>query len=121
MDIKFCCINGFKLIELTEKEHFVKDRPINSIYNALMCCKKGNLFLYKSIRQIVENVKNKYYGEHPLSPTGPLMLGSIIIKNNLIINCDMKHYQEGGYILYRNIFYIVTSLLIICSSGVTSE
>ena len=25
MDIKLCCINGFKLIELTEEEHFVKD------------------------------------------------------------------------------------------------
>ena len=73
-----------------------------------MVCLPKNELLYKAIRQIVENVKNKYYGEHPLSPTGPLMLGSIIIKNNLIINCDMKHYQEGGYILYRNIFVIST-------------
>ena len=108
MDIKFCCVNGFKLIELTESEHFVKDRPHNSIYNALMVCKKGNIFLYKSIRQIVENVKNKYYGETPLSPTGPKMLGAVMINNKLGINLDMIHYDGGGYIIYKNVFVIST-------------
>ena len=108
MDIKFCCVNGFRLIELTETEHFAKDRPTNSIYNALMSCKKGNIFLYKSIRQIVENVKNNYYGSHPLSPTGPIMLGAVIMRNKLIINYDMKHYEKGGYIIYKNIFVIST-------------
>ena len=108
MDIKFCCVNGFKLIELTESEHFVKDRPHNSIYNALMVCKKGNIFLYKSIRQIVENVKNKYYGETPLSPTGPKMLGAVMINNKLGINLDMINYDGGGYIIYKNVFVIST-------------
>ena len=108
MDIKFCCVNGFKLIELTESEHFVKDRPQNSIYNALMVCKKGNIFLYKSIRQIVENVKNKYYGETPLSPTGPKMLGAVMINNKLGVNLDMIHYDGGGYIIYKNVFVIST-------------
>jgi mannosyltransferase OCH1-like enzyme len=108
MDIKFCCVNGFKLIELTESEHFVKDRPHNSIYNALMVCKKGNVFLYKSIRQIVENVKNKYYGETPLSPTGPKMLGAVMINNKLGVNLDMIHYDGGGYIIYKNVFVIST-------------
>ena len=108
MDIKFCCVNGFKLIELTESEHFVKDRPHNSIYNALMVCKKGNIFLYKSIRQIVENVKNKYYGETPLSPTGPKMLGAVMFNNKLGVNLDMIHYDGGGYIIYKNVFVIST-------------
>jgi len=108
MDIKLCCINGFKLIELTEEEHFVKDRPPNSIYNALMVCKKGNLFLFKSIRQIVENVKNNYYGETPLSPTGPKMLGLVIINNKLGANIDLIHYDGGGYVMYKNIFVIST-------------
>ena len=34
MDIKLICANGFKLIELTENDHFVKDRPVNSIFNS---------------------------------------------------------------------------------------
>ena len=108
LDIRFCCVNGFKLIELTEKEHFVKDRPHNSIFNALLACKKGNMFLYKSIRQIVENVKNNYYGECSLCPTGPKMLGSVIINNKLGVNTDMIHYDGGGYIIYKKVFVIST-------------
>jgi mannosyltransferase OCH1-like enzyme len=108
MDIKLICANGFKLIELTENDHFVKDRPVNSIFNSLMVSQKGNIFLFKCIRQIVENVKNKYYGNCPLSPTGPVLLGNIIIHNNLSVNVDMKHYEGGGYIIYKNRFIIST-------------
>ena len=108
MDIKFCCVNGFRLIELTETEHLAKDRPPNSIYNALMVCKKGNIFLYNSIRQIVENVKNRFFGNHPLSITGPILLGSVIMGNKLKVNYDMKDYEHGGYIIYKNRFVIST-------------
>ena len=111
MDIKLSCVNGFKLIELTEKEHFVKDRPLNSVYNAFIVCKKGNMFLYKSIRQIVKNVKNKFYGSSSLSPTGPEMLGKVILDNRYNINLDMRHYKHGGYILYKNKFVISTEYL----------
>jgi hypothetical protein len=99
------------LIELTEKQHFALDRPKNSILNSLMSCQKGNIFLLRAIRQIVENVKNKYYGTSPLSPTGPEMLGLIITKNypNITNNIiDLIHYQDGGYIIYKNTFVIST-------------
>jgi hypothetical protein len=66
------------------------------------------MFLYKCIRQIVENVKNKYYGDTPLSPTGPNMLGSVIINNKLRVNIDMRHYGDGGYIIYKNRFVVST-------------
>jgi hypothetical protein len=108
MDIKFCCVNGFKLIELTEHAHFVKDRVPNSIYNALLASRKGNMFLFKCIRQIVENVKNNYYGKTPLSPTGPEMMGLVIMKNRVGVNVDMIHYEGGGYIIYKNRFIIST-------------
>ena len=108
MDIKFCCINGFRLIELTEREHFTKDRPPASIYNALMACEKGNYFVFKCIRRIVQNVQNKFYGSTPLSPTGPKMLGSVIIDYKIPVNVDITHYEGGGYILYKNRFIIST-------------
>ena len=109
MDVKFACNNNFKLIELTEKEHFVKDRifPL-SIYNALMVCKSGNPFLFKCIRRIVNNVNNNFYGNSPLDPTGPVLLGNIILQNKLKLNIDMKHYDDGGYIIYKNRFIIST-------------
>jgi mannosyltransferase OCH1-like enzyme len=109
VDIKLSCINGFKLIELTEKEHFVKDRPSPlSIYNALMICKAGNPFLFKCIRTIVNNVNKRFYGSSPLEPTGPVLLGKIILKNKLKLNIDMRHYDDGGYIIYKNRFIIST-------------
>jgi len=109
MDIKLNCINGFRLIELTEKEHFVKDRlsPL-TIYNALMVCKKGNPFLLRSIYRIVYNVNKKYYGKDALEPTGPRMLGNIILKNKLNLNIDMYHHIQGGYIIYKNTYVIST-------------
>jgi mannosyltransferase OCH1-like enzyme len=74
LDIKFKPINGFRLIALTEKEHFVNDLGNIGIYNALMACKPGNEILLKCINQIVENVQNNFYGSGALEPTGPMLM-----------------------------------------------
>ena len=109
MDIKLNCMNGFKLIELTENEHYALDRlPPLSIYNAIMVCKAGNPFLWKAICRIVMNVQNKFYGVSSLSPTGPKLLGDIILRNNLKLNIDLIHNENGGYITYKNYFVIST-------------
>ena len=94
LDIKFQPVNGFKFIVLTDKEHFVLDRPFDlirksswNLYNGFMIIKKNNSILLKSIETIVNNVKNKYYGDNCLHPTGPGLLGEIyfnsINKSNL--------------------------------------
>jgi mannosyltransferase OCH1-like enzyme len=109
MDIKLKCINGFKLIELTESNHFVKDRlPPLSIYNALMVSRKGNPFLLKAIQQIVVNIKRKFYGSHCLAVTGPILLGNLVLKHKFPIKIDLAHYSGGGYIIYKNRFVIST-------------
>lgn len=109
MDIKLNCINGFRLIELTESNHLVKDRPLPlSIYNALMVSQKGNPLLWNVIRTIVSNVKNNYYGSSPLDPTGPMLLGRLILKNKIRQPIDLYHYSKGGYIIYKNRFVIST-------------
>lgn len=109
MDIKFVCVNGFKLIELTEQNHFVKDRikPL-SIYNGLLACQQNHPFLMMAINKIVHNVKNNYYGSTPLEPTGPTMLGNLILNNKLKVNIDLIHYEDGGFIIYKNRFIIST-------------
>ena len=75
MDIKYRCVNGFKFIDLTEKEYFVRDYNVNDTYTALIVSLSGNEILQKCIRQIVENAQNKYYGNGALDPTGPGLLG----------------------------------------------
>jgi mannosyltransferase OCH1-like enzyme len=95
LDIKYKPLNNFKFINLTESEHFVLDHDNEGIYNALLVCLPRNNLLLKAINQIVINVKNKYYGNSPLKPTGPLLLSSLINKNE--INLDLKHF------FYKNI------------------
>jgi mannosyltransferase OCH1-like enzyme len=108
IDIKYQCTNNFKLIALTEKEYFVRDYNINNIYNALIVCKPGNEILLKAIRQIVENVKNNFYGNNPLDITSPGLLANYFTKkekNNLelyhsytVINNKINEY----YIVYSD-------------------
>jgi mannosyltransferase OCH1-like enzyme len=76
IDIKYKCINNFKLISLINKEHFVKDRdPYGGTYNALLILKPRNKIMLKCIINIVENIKNNYFGQSPLYPSGPNLLG----------------------------------------------
>ena len=74
LDIKYKPLNNFRFITMTEKEHWVLDADRTGIYNALMICKPGNEILLKAINKIIENVKNKYYGNSALEPTGPQLL-----------------------------------------------
>lgn len=104
LDIKYAPLNGFKFINLTETEHLVADLNNVGIYNALMVCLPRNEILFKSIRQIVENVNNKYYGDNFLEPTGPNLLTKFVSTSNEIV--DLKHkqlYHDNNYkVIYFN-------------------
>ena len=105
IDIKYKPINGFKFIALTEKEHWVLDADKNGIYNALIVVKKENQILLKAINQIVKNVRNNFYGNNCLEPTGPLLLANYFT-NKEKQALDMKHTYYGSFnnrfILYNN-------------------
>jgi mannosyltransferase OCH1-like enzyme len=86
IDIKLNCINNFKFIALTEKEHFVIDTPDHwkegeiGLWNGLMVAKPKNILLLRCINKISKNVKNKNYDFNLLYPTGPGLLGEEYIK-----------------------------------------
>lgn len=108
LDIKYQPINGFKFINLAEKEHWVLDCNKIGIYNALMVCKPGNNILLQAIKQIVENVKNNYYGETCLHPTGPLLLAKYFDEKEKA-NFDMKHNvfeNANNRLIYFNKYII---------------
>lgn len=100
MDIKLTPVDNFKLIDLTYKEHFVKDRPPNSIYNAFMVCKPRNILIKHTISGIIKNVTSKFYGKCPLEPTGPILMGKLAKK--LGVTCELSHLNSGGFIMYNN-------------------
>jgi hypothetical protein len=110
MDIKYRCVNGFKFIDLTEKEHFVRDYEPNNTYTALIVTLPRNNILFRAIRQIVENVKTKYYGNNSLDPTGPGLLGKYFTQ-------DDKNNMEMYHSLVESInkYYIVKGDKIILS------
>jgi hypothetical protein len=69
-----------------------------------MVCKKGNAIMKQCIDAIVENVKTKYYGENPLCPTGPGLLGRFFTeeeRNRLELNHigDCKILFNGKQIM----------------------
>jgi len=119
LDIKYEPINGFKFYNLLEKEHWVQDVTEANVYNALMVCKAGNPILLKAIVQICENVKNKYYGDGFLDPTGPALLAKYFTSEEKK-TFDMKHLLYGNndgdkYIKFND------QLILKCYSGYFSE
>ena len=77
-----------------------------------MVCKQSNPFLMDAINKIVDNVKNKYYGESYLHPTGPRMLFDLVNeKKDTYIKSitDLNHlnkiendHKQDKYIVYNN-------------------
>lgn len=105
IDIKYIPMNGFKFIALTEKEHWVLDVDNTGIYNALIVAKPGNNILLQAIDKIVDNVKNRYYGNNCLEPTGPLLLSGLFTSEQKHA-FDMKHAfyisLKFRFILFNN-------------------
>jgi hypothetical protein len=106
LDIKFECINGFKLITLTDKEYYVKTKYIynNSygIYNGFLVCLPFNNKLLKVIYDIVDNVKNTVYFNisnfDSLSITGSILLNKQFIGQQFfLLECsDCGNFIESN-------------------------
>jgi mannosyltransferase OCH1-like enzyme len=88
MDIKFKFadnIDVYSMFVQENQEVFVEDseHPRKGIYNAFMICRPGNQKMLYCINKIIENVNNKYFGEDPLYPTGPMLLKSAFSEEEL--------------------------------------
>jgi len=112
LDMKMRCVGDFRLLELTKKEHYVKDRPQMAfmknhigIYNAVMIQKPKNPLMMDCIRHIVEHVKNNEYGYSALYPTGPGLLGFLYEEKRRVYHLpeiDMFHDMDRETIRYKN-------------------
>ena len=119
MDIKFKPVNGFKFNNLINKEYFVLERPDSlirksswNLYNGFMITKKNNPILLKSIEIIVNNVKNKYYGDNCLHPTGPSLLGEIYFNSFNKLQFDLV-FNIKYKLKYTNKITVSTTMNII--------
>lgn len=115
LDSKYYGMNGFKLLQLTDKEYFCRDVKFahSGIYNAFMVCKPGNKKLLQTIKQFVKNTEENYYGWTPVC-VGPLMMKFFFTKNEfkkLDLECEKITFQKqyitfhGSRILQRHQYY----------------
>ena len=113
IDIKYITVNGFRLMELCGKEHFVLDRDNywennqHGIYTALISTKPRNKILRTCIQTITQNAETYMYGYNALYPTGPGLLGNIYFNNDMVHNIyrirDIEIYHsESNDIIYKN-------------------
>jgi hypothetical protein len=78
----------------------------------LISVKPGNEFMYTFIRQIVENVRNNFYGENCLQPTGPNLLGKYFnnqdkMKMELYFaNINIQNTIDEWIIVFNNVIIL---------------
>jgi len=105
VDIKYKPMNGFRFIGLTDGEHFVRDADPENVYTALIVTMPGNERLRRCIYQIVQNVKDQFYGACPLEPTGPKLLKRYFTpkeKEGMMLYHDYQEHINKYYIVYRD-------------------
>lgn len=105
VDIKYKTVNGFRFVGLTDKEHFVRDADTRNVYTALLVSMPRNPILLQCIQQIVKNVANRDYGDSPIHPTGPGLLGSYFTqeeKNRMELYHGAQWEINKFYIVYRD-------------------
>jgi hypothetical protein len=81
-----------------------------AVYNGLFYFEPGHVILEDLVDMCVENINNKYYGAHPLCPTGPNLMGMAVAKQgldegtNYLIGKSVQHeknLKDGFYINNR--------------------
>lgn len=91
VDIKMMPVDGFKFIDVMDKERFTLERDAwyrsvwmtdsYGICNAFIIAKPNNEIFLDCIENIVDNVDNDFYGFNDLYPTGPGLLGKIYFEH----------------------------------------
>jgi hypothetical protein len=105
LDIKYRCINNFKLIYLMDREYYVRDRLRNQehgIYQALLVCYPYNKILLNCINDIINNVKNNYY---ILDDSADLMISGPFLMNKYFRKNEITNFKLNIGLINNNIYY----------------
>lgn len=60
--------------------------PTWAVSNAVIFSEPGQELIYNLINKIVENCNNRFYGQSPLDPTGPYLLGNQLTNQDDVSN-----------------------------------
>ena len=81
------------LINKDDIDIYCQDTVDYFMFNAVMISDRKNEILLNIINDIVNNVKNNFYGTNPLEPTGPLLLNKYSYNRTI----KLKHIVVGKY------------------------
>ncbi len=114
-DISIICKHFFQAEEhidmLVFRDELKHSRTSYAVANGIIWSKPKNQILEQAINDIVRNCKEKWYGETPLHPTGPVLFGEAIAKANRGLNllygdliCPKIPLTRKGIPFLKNIF-----------------
>jgi FkbM family methyltransferase len=99
LDMRFKCVDDFRLTELLSSEHYSPAHIKNGISNGLMVCMPKKTIILNIIKEYTYRIKNK-----KLNIVGPTILGELLKPH---ITCTLERRNEIGY--YYNNRYIITA------------
>ena len=123
LDAKMEPINGFKFKDLIYNNHYLQDDNIDyissytntkvNVSTQIIVSRPKNHILLNCIKQIVDNVKNKFYGKHTTEVTGPGVLHKYLLEDN-IKDYDIKVEKlndESPYYITKSPYGITNAIL----------
>lgn len=86
---------------------YKKQGTTHGIQISFMATKPGNKIYLQAIKGIIDNVKNRYYGENPLDPTGPRHFYKILLNHDGDYKTELKEtgkrvIDKDGKTIYYN-------------------
>lgn len=107
LDIKYECEPGFKLIQLTNNNVYIKEYwngnyLDNAVNNGFLISKPNNKKFKKIIDQICKHVDTKYYDDFISGQTGPYLLGRYFNKKEMD-SIQYTYYEENKRGFVKNI------------------
>lgn len=90
LDAKFKIVGDLMDILETYNEFYIQDFHADGVYQGIMCVPPKRPHIKRAIDSIVANVKNNYYGESNLAPTGPNLMKKILKESNLLNLVKLK-------------------------------
>jgi mannosyltransferase OCH1-like enzyme len=92
-----------QIIKENDDNIYCKDRGNDLMFNSIIISVKDSDELKKSIGNIVENVKNNFYGNISLEPTGPKLFNKYTYDKNVLLKHEVNgSYYKDSKILIRN-------------------
>lgn len=121
LDISFQPVNDFRFTELLNKEYFSTEvklhpyvtEPYKGVSNGFIVTYPKNPRILQCIKQLVQNVENRFYGNGIYDITGAVLLGSLFseeekrgftLKRNMV-KPQNGYTLNGKYIMDRIISY----------------